>query len=123
MRVRRLVLALTVLPCLAVSLPLAAEQTCYDNDHRQPDPNSTAAWQQSLQAADERAMQMMTGVWYGEIPAPELGMVSYQYQSYEAGGLFQYRDHTCSSTGCSDNQGTGRGRRGRRPTARSSPWR
>jgi hypothetical protein len=68
----------------------------------------TAAWMRTLQAADARLMATLAGVYYTEIPAPQLGMVSRQFRTYSANGLFEYRDQTCSATGCSTNQGHGR---------------
>jgi hypothetical protein len=55
-------------------------------------------------------MRQISGVYYGEQTAPELGMIERVYRSYEPNGLWQYQDETCS-TGmnipCSHNQGTG----------------
>ncbi len=65
----------------------------------------TQAWMRTLQAADARLMATLAGVYYTEIPAPQLGMISCQYRSYSANGLFEYRDETCSATGCSTSQG------------------
>lgn len=72
------------------------------------DGPSTQTWLATLARADGAAMQRLAGVYYGETPAPEIGMINYQYRSYQANGLFEYRDRTCSSTGCSENQGHGR---------------
>jgi hypothetical protein len=68
----------------------------------------TRSWYQNLQAADPRLMAQIAGTYYAEIPAPQLGMISRQYRSYSANGLFEYQDQTCSSTGCSQNYGHGR---------------
>lgn len=73
-------------------------------------PTESMNWQRTLQAADQRAMAQLAGVYYGEQTAPQLGMVEQVYRSYEATGLWQYQDQTCGSTPgvpCSQNQGTG----------------
>ncbi|MCB1488752.1 MAG: hypothetical protein KDJ88_15015 [Bauldia sp.] len=68
----------------------------------------TRDWYQSLQMADAAVMAQVAGVYYTEIPAPQLGMISRQYRSYSANGGFEYKDQTCSATGCSENYGHGR---------------
>lgn len=73
-------------------------------------PSESANWQRTLQAADQRAMAQLAGVYYGEQTAPQLGMIERVYRSYEANGLWQYQDQTCGSVAglpCSQNQGTG----------------
>jgi hypothetical protein len=67
-------------------------------------------WRQILQAADTGLMGRIAGVYYGERPSPDGVYVNRQYRSFEASGLFQYKDQTCtvgSSLPCSQNQGTG----------------
>ena len=104
---------------LALPLPtpvLAQNDVCYraggtvgNQRTRVIDENATATWQQMLARQDAQVIQAMVGVWYGEIAAPQLNMTSYQYRQYEANGLFQYQDKTCTngSSYCSQNQGHG----------------
>jgi hypothetical protein len=72
------------------------------------DQAMTETWLRTLGNADGSVMAAIAGTYYTEIPAPALGMISYQYRSYDANGLFRYEDRTCSQTGCSQNAGHGR---------------
>lgn len=75
----------------------------------QVNPQQTQTFTQLMQANDTQGAQMMSGVWYTEIPAPQLNMISYQYQSFYPTGNWEYRDKTCTSgtSFCSENQGHG----------------
>jgi hypothetical protein len=67
-------------------------------------------WRQMLKVADPKLMAQIAGVYYGERPSPDGVYVNRQYRSFEANGLFQYQDQTCtvgSQLPCSQNQGTG----------------
>jgi hypothetical protein len=72
------------------------------------DEPSTRNWMRVLQLADANAMAMHAGTYYAEIPAPQLGMINYQYRKLDANGGFEYRDRTCSQVSCSQNYGYGR---------------
>jgi hypothetical protein len=103
---------LTIVAGLAAAATpaLAQNDFCYAPGGRQiVDEQATNAWRDMLGRQDNRIIQAMTGVWYAEIPAPQLGMTSYQYRQFDANGLFQYQDKTCTngSDFCSQNQGTG----------------
>ncbi|MCC6984294.1 MAG: hypothetical protein IT535_13565 [Bauldia sp.] len=109
-------LFLTSLLAVAVVAPAAAQSNaCYDRVEGGYPANTylnavvTDQWRASQQTADPAAMAEMSGLWYGEIHAPQLGMVDYQYRSFEPNGLFQYQSQTCSLPGipCSQNYGTG----------------
>jgi hypothetical protein len=73
------------------------------------DQGATDTFHSMVARQDNNAIVAMTGVWYAEIPAPQLGMTSYQYRQYQSNGLFQYQDQTCTNgtQSCSQNQGTG----------------
>jgi hypothetical protein len=75
----------------------------------QVNPQQTQTFMQLMQANDMQGAQMISGVWYTEIPAPQLNMVSYQYQSFQPTGNWEYRDKTCTAgtNFCSENQGHG----------------
>ena len=67
---------------------------------------------QTRQLADPKVMQTVAGVYYGEFPSPDGRMYEQVYYSYEANGLWQYRDQTCTANNqagvpCSQNQGAG----------------
>jgi hypothetical protein len=68
----------------------------------------TEGWFRALQMADGRIMAAYAGVYYVETPAPNLGMVNYQYRTFDANGGFEYQDKTCSQVSCSQNYGYGR---------------
>jgi len=66
--------------------------------------------QRTVQAADPKAMRQMAGVYYGEFPSPDGVYREQAYRTYDAGGLWQYRDQTCtvgSSLPCSQGEGAG----------------
>jgi len=57
-------------------------------------------------------MQAVAGVYYGEVSSSDGTMYEQVYRSYEANGLWQYRDQTCPTDNqgylpCSQNQGAG----------------
>jgi hypothetical protein len=87
-----------------------AQEYCLDPSTRQIDPRATATWQQLVAQADPQIMQMLIGVWYRELRSPATSQIDYLYQSFEAGGLYQYRDKVCGgmTNTCLDYQGTGR---------------
>jgi hypothetical protein len=75
----------------------------------QVNPQQTQTFMQLMRANDMQGAQAISGVWYTEIPAPQLNMVSYQYQSFQPTGNWEYRDKTCTAgtNFCSENQGHG----------------
>jgi hypothetical protein len=73
-------------------------------------PSATMNWQQTRAQADGRVMQAMAGVYFAQMNDPTGQMVNRAYRSYEANGLWQYQDQTCtigSPLPCSQNQGAG----------------
>ena len=75
----------------------------------QPDPRSSMIWLQLETAFSAEAMQNMQGVWYSETTSPDGLYVQHLYYSFEPGGLFQYKDDTCTAgtNYCSHNGGPG----------------
>ncbi|MBV1704977.1 MAG: hypothetical protein KGQ28_09240, partial [Hyphomicrobiales bacterium] len=77
----------------------------------EPDIQGSTTWARLGVANDPGALQALAGTWYTEIRSPNTGAIQYLYQTYEANGLYQYRDRTCGTgygmTTCSNNQGTG----------------
>lgn len=71
------------------------------------DAVSSQDWQNRFQRSDANAIGQVAGVWYSEIPAPQLGMVAYIYESFQPNQIFDYRSKTCSNVSCSDSYGTG----------------
>lgn len=107
-----------VLALLASSPSLAQNDptACWDRIEGQVPVNTffnkqlSDYWRQMLQQADGQLMGQIAGVYYGERPSPDGQYINRQYRSYEANGLFQYRDQTCGNIAgipCSENQGTG----------------
>ncbi len=106
----RIPLALA-LAALAATPALAQQDYCNRRSGNQVvvDEEATRTFRQMVAQQDSQVVAAMAGVWYAEIAAPQLGMISYQYRQYDANGLFQYQDQTCTqgSPLCSRNQGTG----------------
>lgn len=91
--------------CYTTSDPRCSGDFCGNTFYN---PSTTQNWMQTRQAADGRIMQQLAGVYYGEIPDPSGSMVNRTYRSYEANGLWQYQDQTCTpGATCSQNQGAG----------------
>lgn len=93
--------------CYTTSDPRCSGDFCGNTFYN---PTVSANWQRTLQSADPAVMRQMSGIYYGEQTAPDLGMINRVYRSYEANGLWQYQDETCGSVQgvpCSHNQGTG----------------
>lgn len=90
--------------CYTTSDPRCSGDYCGNTFYN---PDVSLNWQQTRASADARVMAQMAGVYYAETPNQQLQMINRAYRSYEANGLWQYQDQTCSSTGCSQNQGTG----------------
>ena len=91
--------------CYTASDPRCSGDFCGNTFYN---PSVTQNWLQTRQVADTRVMQQLAGVYYGEIPDPSGQMVNRTYRSYEANGLWQYQDQTCTpGGGCSQNQGAG----------------
>jgi len=95
---------------------LAQQPSCLDNLSRRPgaypppDLYASATWDRLPNNADPAILRLLVGTWYTENKAPQLNMVQKIYSTFEANGLFQYRDQTCGSVPgvpCSQNQGTG----------------
>jgi len=70
------------------------------------DAVASADWQRHFAASDPAALQRVAGVWYTEIPNPQLNMIAYIYESFQPNQIFDYRSRTCGIT-CSDAYGTG----------------
>ena len=73
-------------------------------------PDVTQNWMNTRANADGRVMQAVAGVYYLQSTDPSGQMVNQAYRSYEANGLWQYQDQTCtinSPVPCSQNQGAG----------------
>lgn len=107
-------LVVTIASVIAVTAPaLAQPNEAYCNrrsgNQVMMDQNATNTFHEMVARQDNNAIAAMSGVWYAEIPAPQLGMTSYQYRQYQGNGLFQYQDQTCTNgtQSCSQNQGTG----------------
>ena len=67
-------------------------------------------WQQTRANANQGVMAQIAGVYYLQGNDPSGQMVNEAYRSYEASGLWQYRDRTCtigSPIPCSQNWGAG----------------
>jgi len=101
-----------VLLALAAATPAFAQQDyCNRRFGNQVmlDEGATRTFREMVARQDNRAVAAMSGTWYAEIPAPQLGMTSYQYRQFQGNGLFQYQDQTCTTgtSFCSQNQGTG----------------
>ena len=90
--------------CYTTSDPRCSGDLCGNTFYN---PTVSMNWQQTLRQAEAETMRKLAGMYYGEQTAPQLGMIERVYRSYEANGLWQYQDQTCSSTGCSQNQGAG----------------
>lgn len=92
--------------CYTTSDPRCSGDYCGNTFYN---PTVSLNWQNTLQAADPNVMRQMAGVYYGEQSSAQLGMINRVYRSYEANGLWQYQDETCSNGGgpCSHNQGAG----------------
>ncbi|MEO8756742.1 MAG: hypothetical protein ABI398_03160 [Devosia sp.] len=70
-------------------------------------PTVSQNWMQTRQAADPQVMAQLAGVYFAKTSNPQMQMTNQAYRDYEASGLWQYQDQTCSSAGCSTNQGAG----------------
>lgn len=90
--------------CFTTSDPRCTDTSCGNTFYN---PAVTQNFLQTQQQANPQLMAQMAGVYYAETANPQMQMVNRAYRSYEANGLWQYQDQTCSSTGCSQNQGTG----------------
>ena len=90
--------------CYTTSDPRCSGDFCGNTFYN---PTVSMNWQQTLQNADPRAMARLAGVYYMELPNPQMQMINRAYRDYEANGVWGYQDQTCSSTGCSQNQGAG----------------
>lgn len=98
-----------------VVTPSLAKDQCWDRAEGEYPANmflnmaATDQWRDSMNRADPQVMGAVAGLWYGEIPSPQQGMVDRQYRSFEPSGLFQYRSQTCGIPGmpCAENYGTG----------------
>ena len=116
---------LLVAACLCAAAPVhAQEYPCWNNrgfvDRNPdsptvgrvvavPDPQSSFTWNQLAGRNDPRAAQALAGTWVTRYVSPQDGRVQDYYASFEANGLFQYRDQTCGGPMdiCSRNQGAG----------------
>ena len=101
---------------------IAQQYQCLDNLSRKPgfpappDHQASFNWERLGTMVDQASMQAMVGVWYGESRNPQGNQIQYIYSSFEANGLYQYRDQTCGAPNiCSNNQGHGSFRAARQP--------
>jgi hypothetical protein len=95
--------------CYTTSDPRCSGDDCGNTFYN---PSVTQNWMQTRQNADAKVMQSVAGVYYGEFPSSDGSMYEQVYRSYEASGLWQYRDQTCTTNNqagipCSQNQGAG----------------
>ena len=119
-----------ILPALLISLLTVAPAVAQDDPDRcytpsDPrcsgdfcgntfyNPTVTQNWMTTRQHADAQVMQQVAGVYYGGRNFSSDGtMFNEAQRSYEANGLWQYRDQTCPVNNlgylqCSQNQGAG----------------
>jgi hypothetical protein len=110
------ILSMAAFALLAGSMPSLAQQLsqCLDNLSRRPgfpappDYYASATWAQLPPLADAGILRLLVGTWYTENRSPQTNQVQRLYSSFEANGLYQYRDQTCGAGNiCSQNQGTG----------------
>lgn len=75
----------------------------------QVDPQQTQNWVRLMQANDMQGAQQVAGVWYTEIPAPELNMITYQHQMFYPNGIWEYQNRVCTggTNACGDYAGHG----------------
>ncbi|MFO1148283.1 MAG: hypothetical protein U1E62_07895 [Alsobacter sp.] len=116
-RARKAVLAALVVSATGGAAAAQTQQGCWvTRDGDRPFGHNSAAyydealtrnWMRAVQLADGAAMAHHAGTYYAEIPAPQLGMINYQYRTLDANGGFEYQDRTCSSISCSQNYGHG----------------
>jgi hypothetical protein len=97
---------------MAVAGPLPASaagpnDACVNQVNGAYDAVASQNWQDHFRNSDSNAIQTIAGTWYIEIPNQQLGMMAYTYESYQPTQIFDYRQRTCSTTGCSDSYGTG----------------
>jgi hypothetical protein len=109
MRVAVLGLAFTAAGCLAAWGQGGANDACVNQISGAYDPVLSADWQARFARADQPALQRIAGVWYAEVPNPQLGMVAYQYHSFQPNQIFDYQSQTCGGGigSCSQSAGTG----------------
>lgn len=87
----------------------AQNDVCVNPSTRQVDAAATETFRQMAQASSRDVMQTIAGTWYAEIPSPSTNQIQYQYQQFDADGLFQYQDRVCGGliNTCSDYAGHG----------------
>lgn len=108
MTIRIRVIAISAALASVAGPALAQNDVCVDPQSGTINQTATDGWRQFQAGASREAMQALSGVWYGEIRSPSTGQIAYHYNSFEPGGLYQYRSKVCSSDGlCSDYQGNG----------------
>ena len=95
--------------CYTTSDPRCSGDYC---DNTFYNPSVTQNWMQTRQLADPKVMRAVAGVYYGEVSSSDGTMYEQVYRSYEATGLWQYKDQTCPTNNqgylpCSQNQGAG----------------
>lgn len=103
----RSMIATSMFIALGAGGALAQNDVCIDPNTRQIDQQGTEAWQYIAQNTDPSLVQALTGTWYTEVVAANTGQIDYQYNIYEANGLFQYRSRVCSGSACNDYDGHG----------------
>lgn len=116
MRLQRAVM--TVLLAIVASPAFAQDEStqCWDRQEGGHPANTflnkqmTDYWRQMLKVADARLMGQLSGAYSSERTSPDGVYVNRQTRQFDANGLFQYADETCSvgmQLPCSHNQGTG----------------
>ena len=111
----RLSLILAPLALLgSLTSALAQGFPCLDNLSKMPgrtpppDHYSSATWLQLPRFPDPSILRFIVGTWYTENQSPQTNQIQRLYSTYDANGLYQYRDQTCGGTGiCSQNLGHG----------------
>ncbi len=105
-----LALTLGLAAVAAGPLPAGAagpNDACVNQANGAYDAVASQNWQDHFRNTDQNALRMISGTWYSEIRNQQLGMIAYTYQTFQPTQIYDYRQRTCSATGCSDAYGTG----------------
>ena len=107
MRVMALFALATVVSGSLPAWAAGPNDACVNQVNGAYDAVASQNWQDHFNNTDQNALQMISGTWYSEINNQHLGMTAYTYQSFLPTQIYDYRQRTCSATGCSDAYGTG----------------
>ena len=90
-------------------LPGRYNDACVNQVNGAYDAVASADWQARFARSDQNALRAIAGVWYSEVPNPQLNMIAYIYQSFQPNQIYDYKTRTCGGmTGsCTDAYGTG----------------